>query len=133
MIIGSLWYLDQWYKNPLGGGIARSMMASQSSEGEMMPAALLYSLTTAGIPAVHIAGLPYHSIANVSYDMLDYVDRTDSIWRSQLPRLASKKGMLRLGAKVGGRAIPGLGWALFAVDMWHVGKWIGEKTNPFDS
>jgi hypothetical protein len=133
MIIGALWYIDQWNKNPLGGGLARGMMASSSSEGEMVPAALMYSLATAGVPAVHIAGMPYHTIAQKSYDMLEYAERTDSMWRSQIPKLASRKGMLRLGAKVGGRVVPGLGWALFALDMWYVGKWIGEKTNPFDS
>jgi hypothetical protein len=36
----------------------------------------------------------------------------------------------KLAAKVATRFIPGLGWALFAVDMWHVGKWIGRHTVP---
>ncbi len=38
-----------------------------------------------------------------------------------------------IGAKVATRFIPVVGWGLFALDMWMVGKWIGEKTNPFDS
>ncbi len=32
-------------------------------------------------------------------------------------------------AKIASRFVPYLGWALLAIDLWHVGKWIGERTS----
>ena len=53
--------------------------------------------------------------------------------RRIIPVYFRKKLVKRVAAKLVGRAVPGLGWALLIHDAWHVGKWIGEKTNPFDS
>ncbi len=35
----------------------------------------------------------------------------------------------KLAAKAASRFIPYAGWALLALDLWHVGKWIGEQTS----
>ncbi len=35
-------------------------------------------------------------------------------------------------SKIGSRFVPYVGWALFVYDMWNVGTWLGEKTDPFD-
>ena len=141
MIIGALWYFDQWYDSPFGGGVARDMMKHQSSEGEMIPAAFVWSAATFGVPAVHIAGMPYHSIFKKGAQLSEYVARTapTPVWlhpaskfdmttmKWVLPRAKlSRKMLLRGVAKVGARAVPGLGWALLAVDLYHVGKWYME-------
>ncbi len=38
----------------------------------------------------------------------------------------------KAAAKIASRWVPVLGWALFALDMWAVGKWVGKHTDPFD-
>jgi len=45
-------------------------------------------------------------------------------------KYGSRGGMRLLALKVGARFIPYAGWALFAYDLWSLGKWIGEKTSP---
>ncbi len=44
---------------------------------------------------------------------------------------AMRGGLRWTATKVGSRFIPYVGWALFAFDLWSVGKWIGEKTSPW--
>jgi len=41
---------------------------------------------------------------------------------------AQRGGWRFVATRAGSRFIPYLGWALFAIDAWSVGKWIGEKT-----
>ncbi len=48
--------------------------------------------------------------------------------RPLLGKYVKGKAGRRLAAKVGSRFIPYAGWALLMVDLWHVGKWIGQKT-----
>jgi hypothetical protein len=48
-------------------------------------------------------------------------------------RFAKHSAKKMLAAKIGARFIPYAGWALFAFDMWRLGKWIGKETNPFTS
>ncbi len=127
MISGAVWYLDKWSKHKYGGQATWAMTAPGSNrEYDMMPAALIYGLFTAGIPAVHIAAMPYAKIADLSYDLAEYASRTDSIWRSQIPKFFTRKGMLRVGAKIGARALPVVGWALLAYDVYNVSKWYLE-------
>ena len=69
------------------------------------------------------------------YGRLGAKFRTFTYW-NHFPkhRAYALRGGARWAAmKVGSRAIPYLGWALFALDAWSVGKWIGEKTKgkPF--
>lgn len=44
-------------------------------------------------------------------------------------RFAKRSSAKLFAAKAGSRFIPYLGWALLAYDLWHVGKWIGERTS----
>ncbi len=47
--------------------------------------------------------------------------------RRIIPIYFRKKLITRIAAKLVGRAVPGLGWALLVMDAWAVGKWIGHK------
>ena len=139
MITAAVWYVDQWIKHPFGGGATKHMMApGPDREYEMMPLALLYALMTGGIPALHIAGTPYHKLADWTYDAYDYLDRTEDLhrrptrlqvnWKNPLrSRITHNTVWLRRGlAKVATRALPGIGWALFAYDIYSVSKWYLE-------
>ena len=130
MITAAIWYVDQWVKHPFGGGATKHMMKPGTSRDyEMMPAALVYALWTGGVPALHIAGTPYHKLANWTYDAYDYLYRTEPIVRhSQLARggMSRRLWFKRGFAKVATRAIPGIGWALFAFDIYSVSKWYLE-------
>jgi len=56
-----------------------------------------------------------------TYTLFNYAPRTLAF--------GSRGGARLLALKVGARFIPYAGWALFAYDLWSVGKWIGEKTS----
>ncbi len=52
-------------------------------------------------------------------------------WFPKHRSFAMRGGLRWTATKVGSRFIPYVGWALLAVDLWSMGKWIGEKTSPW--
>ena len=141
MFITALWVLEQeqkafdWmfpYKKQL------------SSTSESIVAGGL--LTAAAGQTALIGSTPYSLIARVSGNADLYLRQValDAKWYNPsgfkfggklgiIPTYTKHRAGKVLAAKIGARFIPYAGWALFAYDMWHVGKWIGEKTNPFTS
>ena len=128
MIHHAIWVAEQqlaWSK--------RNFKPTKDNEG-------VWHITTSPfylIPFAAISSAPYAMIATTSSNLAWQVETN-----AMQVQLARSYGIRRIGArsalkfgltKVASRAVPGLGYALLAVDMWHVGKWIGEKTNPFDS
>jgi hypothetical protein len=136
MIVGGLWWLEQWHK----WHAPYYQYADDSPEG--MPASVLYASMTGVAPALAIGVSPYAQLQRVTMGLEDYVanrgyqGRQFRFSMSQgkflFGRSLSKRMALRMAAKVGARFVPGVGWALLVVDAWAVGKWLGEKTNPFD-
>ena len=134
MIIGALWWLEQWHK----AHKPYYQYADDSSYG--MPASVLYATMTGVVPAAFIAASPYGQLQRITMGIEDYssrraYDKSTLHFSTKFPfarrkfvHSAGKRAALKFGARVGARFVPGLGWALFAVDMWHVGKWIGHKT-----
>ena len=137
MFIHGLWWVEQWHKahKPF------YQYADDSPEGQV--GSVIYAITTGVFPAVGISLGTYGGIQQATMGLERYVENRvyqGHFWafdmkshRFTFSRSASRRMLLKGAAKVGARAIPYAGWALFALDMWHVGKWIGEKTNPFDS
>lgn len=136
MIIGGLWWIEQWHK-------AHKKFygyADDSPEGQV--GSVVYAIMTGVAPAVAISASPYGYMQIVKHNADDYLARRGyqgRHWafdirskRFTFSRSFSRRLLLRGGAKLATRAIPVVGWALFAWDMWLVGKWIGRKTNPFD-
>ena len=136
MFIHGLWWIEQWHE----WHAPYYQYADDSPEGQV--ASPIYAILTGVAPAVGISLGTYGGIQAITMGLEDYVERRayqGRHWafdiksaRFTFSRSASRRMLLRGAAKVGARVVPGLGWALFAVDMWHVGKWIGKKTNPFD-
>ena len=138
MIWAAIWYLDKWANSPYGGGVAWSMTKPGSSgEYEMMPGALVYTLATAALPAVHIAGTPYGAISKVASRLDEYVYNTSTTGKmssfsfTKKRFVYSNRWLLRSGAKVGSRLVPGLGWGLLAYDLYTVGRWyMQDEVDP---
>ncbi|HIO42456.1 MAG TPA: hypothetical protein EYN33_00355 [Gammaproteobacteria bacterium] len=126
MLIHGIWVTEQqfaWSK--------RNFSFPKGNEGQFYIATSPFY--AASFAAVSMA--PYYGIASLSNSLSYKVEST--VARYALGRsLGFKVGRRRLAkllaTKVASRFVPGLGWALLMVDAWHVGKWIGDKTNPFD-
>ncbi len=118
-------------------------------EGMNLSGALSFGVLGA-VQGSAIAINPYHQIYQQAsafswvVDDLDYSAK-HPVWSKIWPKtghltvqhrpllMFARRGAMRnLAVRVGARAIPYAGWALLILDAWHVGKWIGEKTNPFD-
>jgi len=120
MLIHGIWVTEQqfaWSK--------RNFSFPKGNEGQFYIATSPFY--AASFAAVSMA--PYYGIASLSNSLSYKVEST--VARYALGRsLGFKVGRRRLA--IASRFVPGLGWALLMVDAWHVGKWIGDKTNPFD-
>lgn len=144
MFIGALWVLEQQQK--AWDWLFPQKIPVDTPGKSVMAGALL---TAMGVQTAIIGSTPYVQMVNL-------VNREDLFLRQlKLHSSRSAGGMgipqgfqlvpgkgfrakfmkasfaRSFGAKVATRFIPYAGWALFAVDMFHVGKWIGEKTSPF--
>lgn len=84
-----------------------------------------------------IGAMGYSSIAKVGGRVDDFVRvaalneptgfrLTSKGW---VPKFAKHSASKMFIAKAGSRLIPYVGWGLFAVDLFMLGKWIGEKTS----
>ena len=134
MFIHGLWWIEQWHE----WHAPYYQYADDSPEGRV--ASPIYAIMTGVAPAVGISLGTYGGIQAITMGLEDYSSRraydkatlhfstTFPFARRQFVHSAGKRAALKFGARVGARFMPGLGWALFAVDMWHVGKWIGHKT-----
>lgn len=134
MIISALWYLDQWNKNPLGGGLSRGIIEHHP---DYAPFAVPYAAATGLAPAIVVGGSPYSLLQSATMGLEDYIERNAysgskfSVKGSEIvfARSARKRMFLKGAAKLGTRFIPYVGWGLLAYDLWNVGKWIGHKTS----
>jgi len=142
MFIGALWVLEQEQKvfEHLWGkaGLSIDQHPLETGSGTaVFSGAMIGAIAQTG----YVGSLPYSRLMSVSGDLDTFVRRSVlneptgfSLSKGKITaRFAKHRAGKVLAAKIGARFIPYAGWALFAVDMWHVGKWIGEKTNPFDS
>ena len=135
MIVGAFWFLDQWVDSGFGD-FAWSMAKDDDGENMMMPGALVFSLATAGIPAVTIAAMPYHTISVASSKLDEYVYRTSTTGKmshfsfTKQRFVFSRRWLLRSTAKVGARLVPGLGWALLAWDLYSLADWYMRSDDP---
>jgi len=137
MIKHSIWVLEQEYR------FAKEQF--DWGEGgrptlEDDPWWIFAGITAAAVQTSAISALPYYGIIQLSGRMDDYVfyhtiDRAVPIaFRfgagikgfQPVFRSAARRGLL-LGARVGSRAIPYVGWALLAYDLYSVGKWAHDK------
>ena len=144
MLSTAIWVLEQE-----SAWVSRNFTYTRSSGND--PTGLIFASTFGLAQTAAISLTPYYQISKVGSALKWVADdiaysQKHPVWSKVWPqtghwynhhpkllRFARKGGVRKLAVKLGARAVPGLGWALFAVDMWHVGKWIGEKTNPFDS
>ncbi len=99
------------------------------------PSAFIALYVAGSVQASVISMMPYYSISQASSSLAWQVET--NVHRVRFARAFGVKVGRRAAAKflltrVASRLVPGVGWALFMVDAWAVGKWIGEKTNPFD-
>ena len=86
-----------------------------------------------------VAMTPYYSLNRAASAASWAVDditgpvgkRTFYNYAPRTRAFAARGGGRFLATRVGARFSPIVGWALFAYDMWSVGKWIGEKTSPW--
>lgn len=135
MIIGAFWYLDKWAHSGFGD-FAWSMAKTDDGENMMMPGALVFSLATAGVPALAIAAMPYQTISVASSKLDEYVYRTSTTGKmssfsfTKRRFVYSNRWLLRSAAKIGARAVPGLGWALLAYDLYTVADWYMRSDDP---
>ena len=145
----ALWVLDQEYK--AGKWLmAKSGSSYVDSNPDKMSAQELFAATVFGIGAVAQTGLigstGYSQVFRMHDRSVRYI--VNANWDAKVPkgfsigrrgispiwRTAGMKGSARYAAaKLGSRFIPYVGIGLLMLDAWHVGKWIGEKTNPFNS
>ena len=144
MMIAALWLLDKEWS-------AASWMAAEDARPVDV---LAFQAVLTGMTAPIWAGVavsPYYNLyqlqARSSWAVADVTHtkavrakygragakfRTLTHW-DYFPatrRFAARGGWRFAATKVGSRFIPYVGWALFAYDLWNVGKWIGEKTSP---
>lgn len=140
MFITAAWALEQEYKAAKwfveAGGLERSPGPMTRTE------AFALGFGGTGLFMAHsaIAVQPYMQIARLA-ENLDIVVRQRSKKHMGIRFLASGSGrgyIARFAPRAGrmlvtrglSRAVPYVGWALLAVDLWYLGKWIGEKTSP---
>jgi len=142
MLILATWVIDQEIKAAKWAGI------SVAEERELE---LLLWLGLIQAPYLVAASItPYYQIAKLHAGTKWAV--RDTLWTKAVKRtgafggkyntytlfnyypkigaFAQRGGWRFLATRVGARFIPVLGWGLLAYDLWHVGKWIGEKTSP---
>ena len=139
MFIGALWVLEQEQK------FFEAHFTQTKHPLDTRAGTLVVGATMVGAIAQtgFIGGMPYRSLIGL-------VGREDAFLRKltlHSPRSSGGKGVpigfsfrpfgpkfmrasagRKFAAKAVGRFVPGLGWVLFAADMWMVGKWIGNKT-----
>ena len=86
--------------------------------------------------------LPYAGLARASgkaaaftaeFEAGGYSGYTLARGRVTTSAVGRKYAMRYIGAKVGARFLGPIGVALLMYDAWHLGKFIGKHTNPFDS
>ncbi len=141
MFSTAAWALEQeyrfykWIRGDSKGG---------KSFGELTTAEVLFleaSVLTWGGAHVYVASQPYSKIIYAAGELDLFVRKAAlnepigfSLSRGKVTaRFAKHSSGKMLAAKVGSRLIPYAGWALFALDMWKLGKWLGKETNPFVS
>lgn len=121
MITPAFWVVEQeyfWFK--------RNLSPTRENSPHEIAAIPFYIVT--GVP---IAATPYAQLV-VAWDSARAMAAGD--WYNKLHRQAGYKvGRRRIArvaiGKIGSRFIPYVGWALLVVDLWALGKWIGEKTS----
>lgn len=145
MLRGSVWYLEQWDRihSPMYKPFADAVFHSDISDERKAvgwSAGVLYTVMTALSPAIIIGVSPYQGMYRVSSE-LSLGWRT--AMRAEGGMLAHSTGVSRwilagtddvfnvvrsrlFLAKAGSRLIPGVGWALFAYDLYKVGQWYME-------
>jgi hypothetical protein len=145
MFITALWVLEQearWVRSLLGPDTTPGKLTADEI------AAIGVFGTMGAVQSFFITAAPYHGLYKMGSSMaLDAERITEAIsrdrWIGRSPmwrhfnltwgtKPARSQLAKRLALKIGSRAVPGLGWALLAVDAWSVGKWIGNRWNPFD-
>lgn len=118
MITGAVWYLDQLATHKWGGKAAiRAVQIDDSLAGPMIIAGFAWGL----VPAAHIAAVPYSKIVRTTQDIRSFLYRTSHYYI--FPK-GSARARNKLLAKIGARAVPGLGWALLAYDLYSAGKYL---------
>ncbi len=142
MFITALWVLEQEYKALKWiwdkGGMSRpggSFQETPMTDFELVLAsgALVYGGAQTGA----IASLGYSGIARVGGQVDDFVRLTALneptgfrlTSKGYVPKFAKHSARKMFMAKAAARFVPYLGWGLLAVDLFMVGKWIGEKTS----
>jgi len=133
------WALEQEYKFYKWLDLSGGKSYSELNIGEQL--FLQGSVMAWGTAHAYVASQPYARIFYAAGELDTFVRKAAlnepigfSLSRGKITaRFAKHSGSKILAAKVGARFIPYAGWALFAFDMWKLGKWIGKETNPFTS
>ncbi len=123
MIHHALWVAEQqfaWSK--------RNFTPTRDNEGEWHIATAPFYLATFGV----VSSAPYAAVITTA-DSLAWHAATDVqervIMKGMGVRIGKRKAARWAATKLATRAIPYVGWALLAYDLWHVGKWVKEKTS----
>ena len=136
----AIWFLEQEVR------WGRTLFGPDSTPGELtldeIAAAGVFG-TMGAVQTFFIGTAPYHALYKMGSSMALDADRiTEAIsrerWIGRSPlwrhfnltwgtKPARSQLLKRAALKVGARAIPGLGWALFATDVYFSAKWISEN------
>ncbi len=145
MLITGNWWLHKWHKfhrkgyEPFFEGVFdEDILESHRAVG--FTAGFLYAAMTAVSPAFVLAASPYHALYSASSELSlgwrtamraegGYLAHSTSVSRWILggtDDILNVRYRRLLLAKAGSRLIPGIGWALLAVDVYHLSKWYLE-------
>lgn len=138
MFITAAWALEQEYK--AYKWLTHGTSGKGRSWTDLSPAEqLAFGTVATGWGAAHVAMgmMPYSQMGNVRGKLLDYQVSSKLAARSPsgfsikggkiTPKWVRPSTAARFGAKIGARAIPYVGWALLAADLYYTGKWIQSK------
>lgn len=134
MFITAAWALEQEYK------LYKWMQLEVPPVEDMSPEQQLFASSFAtlwGAGHVALASMPYNQLMNVRGRLIEWtiVEKLNARHPSGFsikggkitPKWVRPSMAARMGAKIGARAIPYVGWALLATDLYLTGKWLKEK------
>ncbi len=126
------WLVDEEKSRPVDVFAFRLVMAAMTAPlwgmAMVQPYYQLYSLHSATSWAVK--DITYSAGVQAKYGKTAAKYRTLTHW-NYFPRtraFAMRGGVRWAATRVGSKLIPVVGWALFVLDLWMLGTWIGEKT-----